>query len=168
MSKKMGIASIETVKDANVSGYHLECTQFDVIRSLKMMAVVAPIVMPMIGQFAQFMEPDGDGGVTLMDLDKIDTTKLALPLASIFSSIGPDKIVKLARDLLEDTQAMTHDEKGQSILRQLNTESDIINVFGSDLKGMLMAMGFSLKVNFASFFSGSGTGAKKPATAAKR
>ncbi len=157
MSRRSADLNIVT-ETREINGFAVTCKQLPVVRSLKLMAKVANIAMPIMGQLAPFLEPDGEGGVRLKP---VDMDKLAVPMASIFAKVGEDNIQSLMRDLLMSTSVMIELDDGQRALKQLDSDDMINMVFGGDLKTLLMVMGFSLQVNFRSFFPAGGPSAAK-------
>lgn len=138
----------------DIGEFKVSTTQLPVMSSLPVMARIANIAMPILGQLAPFIEQTADGELRMK---KMDPQKMAPALAAIFAQIGEDQIVSLARDLLRTTKVMRTLPNGERKFADLDSDAAINAVFGGDLKTVLAVMAFALKVYFASFFSGRGS-----------
>jgi hypothetical protein len=139
--------------DREIGHRKFKVTQYHVITGLAVMARVTNLVMPLLGKLSPYLEKDGEGGLRLKSTEPAD---LAVPLATIFSSVGDDKLVGLVRDLLRQTQVFIYAPDGTVSLRPLDTDAAINRTFGGDLKTILAVCAFSIQVNFADFFRGTG------------
>ena len=139
------------MEDREIQGRKFKVIQFHVITGIAVMARITNIIMPVLGRLAPYLEKDNEGGLRLKS---IDPANLAIPLATVFASVGDDKIVDLVCDLLKQTSVFVYAKDGTVTLRKLDSSANINRTFGGDLKLLLAVAAFSLQVNFKDFFKG--------------
>lgn len=122
-----------------IEGLSITCTQMPAMRSYSVFARLGKVLGPAIGALAGV---DTEGGV-----ENMDAQELAPALSALLGGLVDDEPLALA--LL---QGMSVNANGAEILITDAAKVDL--AFSGNFKAMLLALKFSLEVNYADFFVG--------------
>lgn len=139
----MSILKIKTEEQV-VAGTRLICTQFTGFDALELASRLGALLAPAIGTIAPLVREAGGAEKLLAS----DAETVAPALGKLLGSLGKGEAKSLARELLSSTRAVVNDK-----IIMLNTDENVALAFGGDLRALLGALAFSVKVNFGSFFS---------------
>jgi hypothetical protein len=134
----------DTISIEGVDGeaFEVTCTKLEPVAAYELLAKVGKLLVPAV-MAAQ--------GLT----SKSDALSMIPAVNQLFDAMSPELARSLMQDLLRGCTLTRPDDKGELERHDLLTTQKINRAFRGNLKAMLMAMKFSLEVNFGDFFAAS-------------
>jgi len=132
-------------------GVEVQTTQLGGLDALELAARLVQVLSPALAHLPALTSAGTEG------LMAADVSVLGPALSALFAQLPKGEAKSLVRDIFVATTA-----KVDGRLLPLSSDEGITLAFGADLKSLLAAVAFVVKVNFASFFADASSATSAP------
>ncbi len=139
-----------------IDGFKVVSHQMAPLSLYPLVPRVLKIVSPMLSQMGELMSLKdlGEAGIEKLLKDPKGLLKVQPLFIHLANALGDPVNARLPQELLARTVIHLPNEEGETVKRELGSDSDINKAFRGRFLTMLKCMWFAIGVNFADFFDG--------------